>query len=140
MSVALRLWSEYGVRLVRYGGVTVVTTVVGLIVLFGGLSLWDLRPAWANVLSVAASTPFAYVLNRRFVWLQDGEHSVSSEIAPFWAMSFLGLAVSTAVFALAGLVTASIPLLLFVQFGTFGALWVVKFSFLEKFLWPQDAD
>ncbi len=133
-----RLWNDYGKRLMRYGGVTIVTTIVGVTALSVGLYLFNFPPVYANVLSVFASTPFAYYLNRRFVWSRGvGNHSVSREVTPFWVMNFIGLALSTAAVGIVGLLTDRIPVLLLTQIAAFAALWLVKFAFLEKFLWPD---
>ena len=136
-----RLWAEYGTRLMRYGGVTVVTTVVGLTTLFVGLSVIDLPRASANLLSVVVSTPFAYYLNRRYVWeRKPGNHSASREVGPFWIMNLLGLVFSTLVVWLAGFLNDSTPFLLLSQLSAFGALWLVKFAFLEKYLRNDDRE
>ena len=132
----VRLWNDYGARLVRYGGVTVVTTVVGLTTLFVGLYVFGWKPVPANLVSVLASTPFAYTLNRRFVWEQAvGNHSVSREVGPFWIMTFIGFLVSTAAVGVASLLTTAKPLLLLAQLVAFAGLWLLKFAFLEKYLW-----
>jgi len=134
-----RLWNDYGMRLLRYGGVTIVTTLVGLTTLFIGLRAFDWEPVFANLVSVFMSTPFAYYLNRHFVWGRaTGNHSVSREVGPFWIMTFIGFVVSTAVVGLASLATDSTLLLLIAQLSAFGGLWLVKFAFLEKYLWPDD--
>jgi len=134
----VRLWNEYGKRLVRYGGVTVVTTIVGLTTLLVGLYVFDWPPVYANLVSVFMSTPFAYYLNRRFVWEQStGNHSVSREVGPFWIMTFIGFVVSTSAVGLASLLTEAKPLLLLTQLAAFAGLWLVKFAFLEKYLWPD---
>ena len=134
-----RLWRDYGMRLMRYGGVTIVTTTVGLTALSLGLYAFDWEPVWANLVSVAASTPFAYYLNRRFVWERGiGNHDVSREVTPFWIMQFIGFAVSTAAVGIVSTVTESNPILLLTQLCAFGGLWLLKFAFLEKYLWPDE--
>lgn len=135
-----RLWSDYGDRLIRYGGVTVVTTVVGLTALLVGLYVFDWPPVYANLVSVFLSTPFAYYLNRRYVWERGtGNHSVYKEVGPFWVMTLIGFVVSTAAVGFMSLVTDSKPTLLLTQLAAFGGLWLVKFAFLEKYLW-KDAE
>ena len=123
----------------RYGGVTVVSTVVGLTTLAFGLIVleWDALPA--NFLSVLASTPPAYVLNRQWVWERDsGGHSVAGEIAPFWIMTFVGWVVSSVAVGVVDAFTDTTILILGAQICAFGTLWLVKFAFLEKFLWTHD--
>lgn len=136
-----RLWDEYGQRLMRYGGVTIVSTVIGFSTLLIGLYVFDLPGVAANFLSVLASTPPAYYLNRRWVWGQGtGNHSATKEVAPFWMMTLLGFLISTIAIAIVDTQTDSKPLLLFTQVASFGALWLLKFAFLEKVLWKDSDD
>ena len=115
-----------------------MTTTVGLTALFIGLYWFDWQAVYANLVSVAASTPFAYYLNRRFVWERGvGNHDVSREVTPFWIMQLIGFAVSTAVVGIVAAFTETKPLLLLAQLCAFGGLWLVKFAFLEKYLWPD---
>ncbi len=137
----MRLWADYGSKLMRYGGVTVVTTVVGLTVLFLGLEVLELSRVPANLLSVFASTPFAYTLNRRFVWeRKPGNNSVSKEVGPFWIMTLFGFVFSTFVVWFVGLFSAATMVLLLAQLSAFGTLWLIKFAFLEKYLWKEDSE
>ncbi len=133
-----RLWEEYGTRLVRFGGVTIVSTIVGLITLFVCLSVLNMSGVVANFWSVVLSTPPAYYLNRAYVWGRGTtDHSASREVGPFWIMTLLGWVVSTIAIAIADTQTDSDIALLVVQMASFGALWIVKFAFLEKVLWPD---
>ena len=52
-------------------------------------------------------------------------------------MTLLGWVVSTIAIAIADTQTDSDIALLVVQMASFGALWIVKFAFLEKVLWPD---
>ena len=133
-----RLWEEYGSRLLRFGGVTIVSTVVGLATLFVGLAVFDMSGIVANFWSVVLSTPPAYYLNRAYVWGRGtSNHSESREVGPFWIMTLLGWVVSTIAIAIADTQTDSDIALLIVQMASFAALWIVKFAFLEKVLWPD---
>jgi len=133
-----RLWEEYGTRLVRFGGVTIVSTIVGLITLFVCLSVLNMSGVVANFWSVVLSNPPAYYLNRAYVWGRGTtDHSASREVGPFWIMTLLGWVVSTIAIAIADTQTDSDIALLVVQMASFGALWIVKFAFLEKVLWPD---
>ena len=133
-----RLWSDHGHRLLRYGGVTLVTTAIGFTTLFLGLVVFDWHRLLANFVSVLVSTPFAYYLNRHYVWEQAaGNHSLSNEVTPFWIMTGFGFVISTAAVWAVGVVTDSEFLQLLAQPAAFGALWLIKFAFLEKYLWPD---
>ena len=135
-----RLWGDYGARLMRYGGVTIVSTVVGLSTLFVGLYVFDWPGVFANFVSVCMSTPPAYYLNRRWVWERGTRnHSASREVGPFWVMTFMGFAISTVAIGIASTLTDVKAVLLITQVCSFGALWLLKFAFLEKYLW-KDAE
>lgn len=134
-----RLWATYGVKLMRYGGVTVVTTVVGLTVFIIGLEVFGWPRVPANLVSVMSSTPFAYILNRQYVWERTpGSHSVAREVGPFWILTFIGFGFSTFVVWVVGLVSEATLVLLAAQVAAFGTLWLVKFAFLEKYLWKAN--
>ncbi len=133
-----RLWADYGARLVRFGGVTIVSNIVGLTTLAIGLFVFDWPGVLANFVSVCATTPPAYYLNRKWVWGRSGDHSTTREVAPFWIMTLFGFVVSTIAIGVADLMTDAKPVLLAAQVGSFGALWLLKFAFLEKVLWPDD--
>ena len=57
----MRLWREYGVRLMRFGGVTVVTTVIGLATLFVGLAVFEWGEVIANFASVVVSLSLIHI-------------------------------------------------------------------------------
>jgi len=134
----VRLWRDYGIRLMRYGGVTVVSSTVGLTTLVIGIVVIGWPALFANFISVVVSTPPAYLLNRHWVWGRDkGGHSVSREIGPFWIMTFLGWVVSTIAIGTADLFTDHDVILIGAQVASFGALWLLKFAFLEKVMWQR---
>ena len=92
----------------------------------------------SNFLSVLVSTPPAYYLNRQWVWEQKaGDHSVQGEIGPFWIMTLLGWIVSSIVVFLVETATDIRIFAIIGQIGSFAALWLVKFAFLEKYLWKD---
>ena len=122
----------------KYGGTTVVSTVVGLSVLFLGLEVVDLNRVIANLVSVVASTPFAYFLSRKYVWLQDGDHDITGEMGPFWALNLFGWVYSTVIVWLAGFFSTDTLFLVAAQVTAFGSLWFVKFFYLEKVLWGSE--
>lgn len=133
-----RLWYVYGRRLMKYGGVTVVSTVVGVSSLIVGLYVFDWHPIFANFISVCMSTPPAYLLNRQWVWEQDsGGHSVAGEIGPFWIVTLLGFVVSTLAVGVVSELTERRLVIVFTQIAAFGSLWLIKFVFLEKVLWKD---
>lgn len=93
-----------------------------------------MQPVIGNVLAVAIVAVPSYLLNRRWVWKKSGANSFRREIAPFWAMSFLGALLSTVLVAIAGQFTDATFIFLVANFVGFGLVWVLKFFVLEKYL------
>ena len=135
------------VRLVRYSAVSVIAIAVGQVAIIGFFYFahWSARPANVGA-SIAAGIP-SYYLNRRWVWSKRGRSNVTSEVLPFFALTLLGLALSTwlAGFAASygedhfesravqtGLVSAA-------SLFAFGSLWVLKFVVFERFLFKTPA-
>ena len=122
-------------RLLRFGLVSVVVTPTTLAILYvlHGVAGW--QPWHANLLAVSAGAVPAYFLNRYWVWARSGRNRLWGEVLPFWAITLLGGAASTVAVDAAGRWDNS-GLLVLVNLGTYGALWLVKFAFLDRVLWP----
>ena len=91
------------VKLIKYAFVSVISTVVSqvtLILVFGVFHLMSEVPA--NVVANVLATVPSYVLNRRWVWGKSGKSHFWKEVAPFWILSFVGLAFSSLAVWLAG--------------------------------------
>lgn len=130
-------------KLLRFAAVSAVTVPLGLALLWLLLRT-NMREIWANALAVSISTIPNYLLNRWWVWNKDGAHSVRREIAPFWGLALLGLALSTLLVWIASWFTDIDLVFLAVNFASFGLLWLFKFFVIEKYLFgradePADA-
>jgi putative flippase GtrA len=136
-----RSWPRLA-RLVRYGAVSAVATVTSLTVLTALVATRTTAPAIANVIATGVGTVPSFELNRRWVWGRRGRRSVRGEIAPFVALSFTGLALSTAAVALAaawadgaGLGAAARTVAVnLANLAAFGALWVLQYVLLDRVL------
>jgi putative flippase GtrA len=129
-------------QLLRYGGVSLVSTTVSLSVL-GLLVYFDVLPAaWANIVATMVGMVPSFELNRRWVWNKTGPRSVVSEILPFGVLSFAGLGLSTLAVAVTaswaassglepGLRTLAVEL---ANLAAFGTVWVVQFVILDRVL------
>lgn len=125
---------------VRYGTVSVISTVVSLSVLGVLVFAGAVSAGWANVIATAVGTVPSFELNRRWVWRRTGRPSLGAEVGPFCLMSFAGLGLSTlavtvvarwaaaAGFA-AGLRTLLVEL---ANVGAFGSLWIAQFLILDR--------
>ena len=138
LALPVRLWRDYGQKLIRFAGVSVVNVLTGqtlLVILYG-------RVGWpgvaANAVAVLIGSIPAYLLSRHYVWKREkGDHNFGAEILPFWGLAFVGLVLST---ALVGIVDSFSDRTLAVQganAAAFGSLWIVRFVVLEHLLWGE---
>jgi len=127
--------------------VSAVSTTVSLTVLGVLVAGRVMAPGWANVVATAAGTVPSFELNRRWVWNKTGPRSVPTEIMPFCALSFLGLALSTLAVAIAGLwadhaaVDTGTRTLVVegANVSAFGLVWLGQFVVLDRVLFHQTA-
>jgi putative flippase GtrA len=105
--------------------------------LLGFYRYTDLGAAWSNVLAVGLSAIPAFIALRRFVWRRVGKHSLSREIVPFWAYTFVGLAFSTLVVANVEDRWQSAFAVSLANIGAFGLLWVAKFLLLDLWMFTD---
>jgi len=132
-------------RLTRCMSVSVLTTVISLTVLTvctAGLGLI----AWAaNMMATAVATVPGYHVNRRWTWGRRDASDLWREMLPFWVLAFTGLALSTLA---VGVVdswasgahlesTTRTAAVLGAHLSGFGALWVVQFMLLDRFLFAR---
>ncbi len=131
--------------MVRYTLVSVISVIVSLMVLFVTLYFFHWSARTANIVAVGVSAIPSYYLNRAWAWGKTGKSHLLKEVAPFWAMAFLGLLVSTwaAVFTKtnAHYITDSrlgVTLLVMLSnIASFGVLWFGKFVVLNKVLFAH---
>ena len=132
----------------RYITVSVVTVIVSQIAfaVFYILLHWSAR--WANVGACVVGGLPSYYLNRRWTWGKTGRSHLVKELMPFWALAFLGLAISTWTADVAedwahevtDSRTLQAAIIMTAIIGAFGILWVGKFFIFNKILFVQDED
>jgi putative flippase GtrA len=131
-------------RMARCLSVSVFTTLLSMLVLVVAVT-GGVRPWLANVIATAVGTVPSYVLNRRWVWgLREGSDPWR-EVAPFWALSFGGLALSTLAVDRADHLAATLHVtgaartlgLLAANVASFGVLWVAQFLLLDRVLFGR---
>jgi putative flippase GtrA len=133
-------------QLVRYAGVSAISTTTSLVTLALGMTVLGLGAVWANLMATAIGTVPSFELNRRWVWRCADRRSLAGQIVPFTALSFTGLGLSTLTVHLAASATArwSTPTrTLAVELASviaYGSLWVVQFVLLDRLLFHRRSD
>ena len=124
-------------RLLRFTAVSAMSIVLTQVLLQSFYGLTSLGAAWSNILAVGLSAIPAFLILRRWVWGRVGNHSITREILPFWAYTFLGLALSTVVVAAVEDRWQSALAVSLANLAAFGALWITKFVLLERWLFAD---
>ncbi len=148
--------SDAGRRAIRYvatSGIGVVLTQALLTLL---LHVLHWRSGVANVTAVSVVSIPAFLLNKYWVWGKRGRAHMRREVIPFWLFTIAGLALSTLAVVLVanatkdpsveGLENGNKILVQLANLAGFGALWVLKYLFLDKIMFgphhhtPYDED
>ncbi|HVE94121.1 MAG TPA: GtrA family protein [Acidimicrobiales bacterium] len=138
-----RALSPGGRKAIKYTLVSVIAVAVSQIALvaFGPLLL-DWKPRSANIAASSIGAVPSYYLNRYWAWGKRGRSHLLKEVAPFWALAFLGMAFSTwtvgitAAFA-SDRYDSELIQAMFINGGSiaaFGVLWIAKFIIFNKIL------
>jgi putative flippase GtrA len=126
-----RLTTDGGHRAVKYVLVSGAGVICTQVLLLTAAGPFGLDAVSANVLACLGASIPVFSLNRAWVWQCQGPASMRREIAPFWALTMLGLVVSTIAVAAVARVSSSPLLLSATNLGSFGLLWVAKFIVLD---------
>lgn len=134
-------------RLVKFGAVSVISTVVTQGVLYLTYDVLTVGPAMTcNVIATAVATVPAYWLNRNWTWGKRGRSNWWREVAPFWIIAFVGLVLSTLAVGFAAHNADSwsqshVMRRLIVQFAnlvTYGFIWVARYVIFNRFMFGVD--
>jgi putative flippase GtrA len=139
--VRLMIAHPSSVKLIKYASVSAISTVVSqvtLLLTFGVFHVMSEVPA--NIVANVVATVPSYALNRRWVWGKSGKSHFWREVAPFWILSFIGLAFSSLAVWIAGDFArahglnhgATALLVNLANLVSFGILWIVKFVIYNK--------
>jgi len=129
-------------QLLRYSAVSAISTTVSLTILGFLVATSAVTAGWANVIATAVATVPSFELNRRWVWARQGPRSLQKEAAPYFALTFAGLGLSTlAVSVATGIATTHhagtatrTGVALAANLAGFGTVWVVQYVILDKIL------
>lgn len=124
-------------RLSKYSGVSVVSTVLGLGFLYLFNAVLGIYAPVANVLAILVGAPPVYLLHRRWVW---AEASPTSEVVAFGQFSvslLLSVAVSTSVIAVADWLWGDGLIAVAAAIGSHAVVWLVRFVFFDRLVFAQ---
>ena len=126
-------------KLIRYTAVSGIATVVSQAMLFALVDGAGVDGAPANVITVVCTSVLSYLLNRAWVWGHRDAHSFRRELLPYWAMSALGLVVSTVLAWLAyeHLAEAGWAVSLANMAG-FASIWGIKYVVLDRIVFHPE--
>ena len=127
-------------KMLRYAGVSTVNSVLGLVLLIVFHDGLDWSGENANVASVSLSAIPAYLMSRTWVWEQDGRSRFTTEVAPFWGLTFLGLLASTIAVAWAERNFDGFYVVYAANMSAFFVVWLMRYAIFEKFVWTEVAD
>lgn len=133
------------IKLFRYSVVSVISIVISQTVLVVAFGIVHLPARTSNLLACVVATVPSYFLNRSWIWGRYGKSDFWREVAPFWALAFLGLAFSTWATGTASSIarhshashqvaTATVA---FAALAAFGTLWIGKFALFNLVLFSD---
>jgi len=136
-----RLRRNYGTKLLRFAGVSMVNVITGQTLLYICFEQLELVGIAATGVAVVAGSIPSYFLSRQYVWEKNkGDHKVVSEIVPFWGLAFAGLILSTVFVAIADNFYDHVFAMQAGNAAAFALLWIIRFAVLEHLLWGDRAE
>ncbi|HEU4894799.1 MAG TPA: GtrA family protein [Acidimicrobiia bacterium] len=137
--VPARFRSGQGAKLVRFGAVSAFNVILGQILLLTTQVALDWPAVAANVFAVTVGAVPAYMLSRYWVWEKRGRNRIMREVIPFWTLTLIGFAVSTAAVWYVDTRWDVGPLVVNItNLAAFGLLWVAKFAILDRVLFRAE--
>ena len=127
--------ARHGTKLIRFGAVSAFNVVFGQMMLYGAQVVLEWSPVAANMFAVSAGTIPGYMLSRYWVWEKRGKSHLLREVVPFWVLTLIGFAMSTAAVWFVSTNWDPTPLMVNVtNLSVFGIAWVAKFLILDRVL------
>jgi putative flippase GtrA len=127
-------------RFVRYGSVSLFSTLLALAILSILVGAIGYPAVWSNVIAVGIATVPSFELNRRWVWVQNGERSILRQALPYFILSFAGLVISTFAVHVASDATIHSSRLIHTgaaevaNVASYGTLWLIQFVLCDRIL------
>ncbi|HEX6286540.1 MAG TPA: GtrA family protein [Acidimicrobiia bacterium] len=134
-----RIRREQGTKLIRFGAVSAFNVLFSQILLYAAQTVLDMPPVGANVATVAVGTIPAYLLSRHWVWQKKGKSHWMKEVLPFWILTFIGFALSTAAVWFVADRWDPAPIVInLTNLAAFGVVWLSKFVILDRILFKTE--
>lgn len=134
-----RIRREQGTKLIRFGAVSAFNVLFGQVLLYAAQTALDMPPVAANVATVAVGTIPAYLLSRYWVWQKKGKSHWMREVLPFWVLTFIGFALSTAAVWFVADRWDPAPIVInLTNLAAFGVVWLAKFVVLDRILFKGE--
>jgi putative flippase GtrA len=138
-------FGRHPAQLVRYSAVSAISTSISLTILGTLVATRAVTAGWANVIATAVATAPSFELNRRWVWAKPGPRSLHKEAAPYFALTFAGVGLSTlAVSTATGMASAHhlgtagrTVVAMFANLTGFGTVWIVQYVVLDRVLFRR---
>jgi putative flippase GtrA len=121
----------------RYTIVTLIATPTNFVLFTFLLTVGQLPAVAANLVAAACITVPTYVAYRRWVWPADDTVSAASEVGLYWLWTAASVTLASCVLWLLESSGGSRPVLVVAPLLTYAALWIARFSFLDRYLFAQ---
>jgi len=127
-------------RFSHYIVATIAAVAFGQALLGIGYDILRWPAVLANLISACIVTGPAFILNRTWVWKQEGKADFVRETAPFWFLSFVGLALSTVGVALTQHYAVKLVdnrnidtlLIILGSCASYCVVWIARFLILDR--------
>ena len=134
-----RIRREHGTKLIRFGAVSAFNVLFSQVLLYAAQTALEMPPVAANVATVAVGTIPAYLLSRYWVWQKKGKSHWMKEVLPFWVLTFIGFALSTAAVWFVADRWDPAPIVInLTNLAAFGVVWLSKFVILDRILFKTE--
>ncbi len=127
-------------RVQRYVSISVVTALVGQFAIF--VFHWGigLSAVLSNAMAALVVAVVGFVLSTRFVWSSDPVRRYRVEVPAFFAMSLLGLVVSSVLVALVASWTDWRVAVNAASAASYGLVWVARFLVLDRVVFARKGE
>lgn len=136
-----KLESDQLRKMIRYAGVSVVFVPLGQLLVQMFVWIFDVPETWAVLITASVLTVPNLLANKHYVWKYKSKDNRATELTVFWLAAVLGTAFAIGFVYIAGQLFPKdeSPLvhaiaIFFAQLLGYGIVWVLRFLFLDRWL------